>query len=761
MKRFLKAAVFAALALTLGICAFAEEAAIPDESLSQVSAVHDDEISIVCIGNSILAHGVAESIGWYNNWGMAASDIELDYYHLLQKKVKEAGFTNVTWSRAGISSLERAIDKRMDYDYASEINANFASVIKSAKPDVVILQMGENVSGGPTVESYAHALECIADFIKSVNPDVQIIFSKPFWGGDAKCLGVELAAEHTGFPYGDISVLNANEYKAIGLFEHSGVASHPGDKGMAAIADIYFEQLDVILKKKFVDPDLITVKVDGQYIDFDVPPMLVNDRTMIPVRYVSETLGAEVTWNNDTETAAVYLDGNEITVTIGANFITKNGEKIEIDVPAMLYNDRTLVPLRAVAEALDCKVDWVDETQTVLITKEKGEIVYPKEIKNDTCDALGKSGFYGGSAELAVKQSGEERGNYINVNCVSAGKVWNYIWAKMDLAPGATYVLSADVRVLKDSRGTEVPEASIGMCMHYDGKDHGVGTTKAKAGEWTHIEKEYTIPASTVKIPGDDKFGIYADPVNDYGISFDVDNVSVVLKEGAAVETFKPESAGGFTALNGFMLVAEDNTVGDRSTVHVTAVDGGVKVTHGGYYQTGANCGGVVSDKTYSLDDFSAKIKFEKLPEVTEQTDCWIAVDFVAAGRAFFTNNFDLAKGGNQGIMDLIRFGRSTLEVYNGVNGFGGVWNSAESTDEEKKNFAVKAGSTLTVSVKALPEGMYRLTLQLDDNKPFEVPYDFPMKDVFKDGKAFFLVSASAKGSKDGDFVYTVTDIKG
>ena len=102
------------------------------------------------------------------------------------------------------------------------------------------------------------------------------------------CMGAQNAAINLGFTYADLAQFNTNDNKAIGLFEHGGVANHPGDKGMANIAEEIFKQLDIILYKKYKDPEQVEVKLDGKYITFDVLPRLVNDRTMIPVRAVAE-----------------------------------------------------------------------------------------------------------------------------------------------------------------------------------------------------------------------------------------------------------------------------------------------------------------------------------------------------------------------------------------------------------------------------------------------------------------------------------------
>lgn len=532
---FFKKVLFSALLLgALSAAAFAADAEIPDEHLKDIKDSDAQSISILCVGNSILAHGPSESIGWSGSWGMAASSKDKDYFHLLQQKVADAGYENVTWSSVGVAPLERAIDKRMDYDYASEINSMLAPSVTKALPDVVIFQIGENVNQDPTRASYELALTKLAEYCMSVNPDVQIIFCKPFWDGTALCMGAQNAAINLGFTYADLAQFNTNDNKATGLFEHAGVANHPGDKGMANIAEEIFKQLDVVLYKKYRDPEQVEVKLDGKYVHFDVLPQIVNDRTMIPVRAVAEAFGAKVGWEEETETVIIENDSTKILMKLGENFFTKNGEKMDLDSPAFETGGRTLVPARAIAESLDCKVDWDDKTQTALISSPvEEEAKIPAAIDADPCENLKTNGFYaGGNSKVTVVDDDEEHGKVFKVEATTAGKSWTYIWVKMDFEPGKTYIVEADLKG-SDKNGADetVEKGNIGFCLHFDGKDHGIKMTQVKTNEWTHVSVEYTIPADMTKNPDNDSFGIFADPLDGIANSFLVDNITVKVKE--------------------------------------------------------------------------------------------------------------------------------------------------------------------------------------------------------------------------------------
>ena len=88
---------------------------------------------------------------------------------------------------------------------------------------------------------------------------------------------------------------------------------------------------------------------------------------IVPMRKIFEVLGASVDWSEETSTVTARKDKTEISLTIGSNIMLKNGKKIELDVPAKVINDRTLVPIRAVSEGLGARVEWDEENQAVWI----------------------------------------------------------------------------------------------------------------------------------------------------------------------------------------------------------------------------------------------------------------------------------------------------------------------------------------------------------------------------------------------------------
>lgn len=108
----------------------------------------------------------------------------------------------------------------------------------------------------------------------------------------------------------------------------------------------------------------------------EVAPFIINGRTLVPVRFIAEAFGAEVGWDDLTRTVTVKKDNDLLSLAIGSNVINKNGENIAIDVPAEIYNERTMLPLRAVTENLGKKVFW-DDMGLIIISD--NEINFTKE----------------------------------------------------------------------------------------------------------------------------------------------------------------------------------------------------------------------------------------------------------------------------------------------------------------------------------------------------------------------------------------------
>jgi len=114
--------------------------------------------------------------------------------------------------------------------------------------------------------------------------------------------------------------------------------------------------------------DDIRVILNGTELTFDVMPQLIDGRTLVPMRRIFESMGAEVDWNGDTQTVTATQDDNIIIMQIDNPVISVNGVDTELDVPPQLIDGRTLVPVRAVAEGLNADVEWDGDARAVIIT---------------------------------------------------------------------------------------------------------------------------------------------------------------------------------------------------------------------------------------------------------------------------------------------------------------------------------------------------------------------------------------------------------
>jgi hypothetical protein len=110
-----------------------------------------------------------------------------------------------------------------------------------------------------------------------------------------------------------------------------------------------------------------TAYVNGRTVSLDVPPVVVNGRTMVPVRFVGEAFGASFSWDN-AQRKATYQYG-DLTIEIYADKKTAmiNGKSISLDTAPVIIEGRTMVPLRFVGEHMGASVEWDDRSSTAII----------------------------------------------------------------------------------------------------------------------------------------------------------------------------------------------------------------------------------------------------------------------------------------------------------------------------------------------------------------------------------------------------------
>ncbi len=113
--------------------------------------------------------------------------------------------------------------------------------------------------------------------------------------------------------------------------------------------------------------ETISVLIDDLPVTFDVEPVMLSGRTLVPFRAVMEGLNTQVDWDSDTQTVTAKKGDTRIRLQMGSKYAYRNGNNILMDVPPMIEDGRTLIPLRFFAEAFDCDVAWNSSTYTVHI----------------------------------------------------------------------------------------------------------------------------------------------------------------------------------------------------------------------------------------------------------------------------------------------------------------------------------------------------------------------------------------------------------
>lgn len=184
---------------------------------------------VMFVGNSITLHGKRPEIGWNNEWGMAASAKEKDYVHLLKASIR-AENKDAAFCVCQVSEWERR------YKEGGNVLSKYETA-RSFGADLIILRFIENVPhDGYDSEVFLRELDLLVNYLNP-NGNAKIVITTGFWKhpGDRD---LRAYAKEKGIPCVELGDLGEDDtMKAIGLFEHTGVANHPSDKGMSAIAE--------------------------------------------------------------------------------------------------------------------------------------------------------------------------------------------------------------------------------------------------------------------------------------------------------------------------------------------------------------------------------------------------------------------------------------------------------------------------------------------------------------------------------------------
>lgn len=188
---------------------------------------------ILFVGNSITLHGAKTELGWFGSWGMAASSKEKDYVHQVMRMVHKIA-PDASYMIVQAAQWEREYWIRPD-------GFDFLKAAAAYDADIIVFRLGENVSVQQLDEhDLTEGFSRLFDFFDPMR-DKKLIVTDEFWANAKKDQCIEEACSRRGVKMDSIKHLGAqDDMMAIGLFEHRGVAIHPGDQGMLRIAEIIF-----------------------------------------------------------------------------------------------------------------------------------------------------------------------------------------------------------------------------------------------------------------------------------------------------------------------------------------------------------------------------------------------------------------------------------------------------------------------------------------------------------------------------------------
>ncbi len=211
---------------------------VPSSQYVSFDGAENTGLRVMFVGNSITLHEVNEGIGWLNAWGMAASAKEKDYVHLCFDHIRQA-HPNAKFCICQGGEWER------NYKEGDSTLPLFASA-REFEADVILIKLAGNCSW----ENFDSALfkQNYASLVKYLNKSgkARVVVASEFHHHPAE-EALEAYTQEMDYPYVPLGDLGERpEMMALGLFEHEGVAHHPGDLGMQNIADRFCRAFDAL-----------------------------------------------------------------------------------------------------------------------------------------------------------------------------------------------------------------------------------------------------------------------------------------------------------------------------------------------------------------------------------------------------------------------------------------------------------------------------------------------------------------------------------
>lgn len=200
----------------------------PTDTIQLIRKYHQ----VLILGNSITFTIPDPSIGWENDWGMAATKPENDYVHLLTAKLKLIS-PDIKINLQQVYSFEESY---ATYDYVTAFAA-----AKALHPDLIIMRFGENISkGAANTAQFDAVYGSLIAYFKDGNPNVHILAAGSFWGNPVVDESMKKYSKFVSLS----PLLNNPANQAFGQYADYGVSIHPSDLGMKEISDIIWKGLD-------------------------------------------------------------------------------------------------------------------------------------------------------------------------------------------------------------------------------------------------------------------------------------------------------------------------------------------------------------------------------------------------------------------------------------------------------------------------------------------------------------------------------------
>ena len=237
-----------------------------------------------------------------------------------------------------------------------------------------------------------------------------------------------------------VKMYQAGEYE-VAFVREVGASADPG------IASVH------LTKSPKRSKDRIHVLYYDHEVAFDQPPVVLDGRTMVPMRALLEAFGYQVDWKEDTQTAEVAVRGpmqvdSDLTFTLNSRTITVNDYSMEAEVAPQLINGRILVPVRAIADALDLNARWDEYENAIYIEKHPSRLIgVPADLPVDAMGFESESPF----RLLSAEEIGDVTYFKVSIRNDSEDETWQLSWPDTVFSTaGKLYYHSLDERDFLD-----------------------------------------------------------------------------------------------------------------------------------------------------------------------------------------------------------------------------------------------------------------------------------------------------------------------